>query len=654
MPSPDDHISLNVGNCLQEALSLTNLGLAVLDTDGLIQDANTAFCTMVGDTVDRLRGQVFTDLLSPADQGTFDSLRREILDGTSTGFAGEARVCCKGGGIARIRLHAAAKPMDKGSIPWIALFAETVDNPTPTKAEQEAIHQKLRLHVECTPMAVIEWDPGFHVTQWNPAAEAIFGYTPDEAIGRHASFIIPEEARHLVDDVWNNLIQKKGGERSTNQNLRKDGKLILCEWYNTPLIDPDGTVTGAASLAMDMTERETAREEQAQLVSDLENRVAKRTSELRKAMETLIGRNATLRKMTTRLKEAEESERRRLANLLHDNYQQLLVAAKMKTELLENHIVSAEGGDARRDVVSILDDAIDACRTLTAGLSPPTLTESGLHASLQWMAHWMQENFKLCVTVLGPAGPYPLSEDSCRIVFNAVRELLFNVAKHAQSREACILISDSDQNLNITVSDQGIGFNISDKLENPCTFGLFNIQEQIAQIGGTLDIESTIGHGSTFRLSAPLSFEASIEEAGEEPHWTASFLYPALNDKGSIRILIADDHALVRQGFVELLSNQPGMEIVAEASDGMEAVRLCTALNPDIVLMDVTMPIKSGPDATRLIRKMAPATQVIGLSMHDEASTISLMMESGASAYLSKSTPIETLFHTIRNCPQTR
>ena len=116
-------------------------------------------------------------------------------------------------------------------------------------------NQKLRLHFEQTPMAVIEWDLDSRVNQWNPAAKTIFGYSRDEALGQHASFILPPAIRPLVDEIFQALLKKSGGERSTNANVSKDGTPILCEWYNTPLIDEFGTVAGFASVVMDITEQ---------------------------------------------------------------------------------------------------------------------------------------------------------------------------------------------------------------------------------------------------------------------------------------------------------------------------------------------------------------------------------------------------------------
>jgi PAS domain S-box-containing protein len=121
---------------------------------------------------------------------------------------------------------------------------------------QEALRQsqqRLALHVQQTPLGVIEWDLGFRVTQWNPAAEKIFGHSRAQAMGRHASFIVPAPARPQVDQVWSELLKAKGGSRRSNDNLTCDGRLIHCEWYHTPLIDADGSVVAIASLVQDVT-----------------------------------------------------------------------------------------------------------------------------------------------------------------------------------------------------------------------------------------------------------------------------------------------------------------------------------------------------------------------------------------------------------------
>jgi PAS domain S-box-containing protein len=132
--------------------------------------------------------------------------------------------------------------------------------------------QKLSLHVQQTPLGVIEWNTRFEVADWNPAAEKIFGYTREEALGRHAvGLIVPESIREQVNELWRVLLENKGGQRSTNESITKDGRAIICEWYNTPLVADNGEVIGITSLVDDVTEHRQA--EQALRDSEERNRL---------------------------------------------------------------------------------------------------------------------------------------------------------------------------------------------------------------------------------------------------------------------------------------------------------------------------------------------------------------------------------------------
>ncbi len=114
--------------------------------------------------------------------------------------------------------------------------------------------QRIALHVDQSPLGVIEWDLDFKVKRWNPAAERIFGYSASEALNQNAGFIVPKKYLKHVDQVWEQLLKQKGGSRSTNENIRKDGKTIICDWYNTPLINDEGKVIAVSSLIKDISE----------------------------------------------------------------------------------------------------------------------------------------------------------------------------------------------------------------------------------------------------------------------------------------------------------------------------------------------------------------------------------------------------------------
>ncbi|MGQ4647598.1 PAS domain S-box protein [Lyngbya aestuarii] len=120
--------------------------------------------------------------------------------------------------------------------------------------------QRLALVVQQTPLAVIEWDTNFKIVDWNPAAQKIFGYKKSEILGNSAQVLVPTSATDQVNQVLDQLSSITGGTRSTNENLTKDGRTIICDWYNIPLIDPQGQFLGAASMVLDITERQQTQE----------------------------------------------------------------------------------------------------------------------------------------------------------------------------------------------------------------------------------------------------------------------------------------------------------------------------------------------------------------------------------------------------------
>jgi len=116
----------------------------------------------------------------------------------------------------------------------------------------------------------------------------------------------------------------------------------------------------------------------------------------------------------------------------------------------------------------------------------------------------------------------------------------------------------------------------------------------------------------------------------------------------SLRILIADDHEVVRRGLLALLATQVGWEVVGEAVNGPEAVKKVNQIKPDVVIMDITMPVMSGLDATRLIMETAPQTKVLIFTMHDSEQMMQSALEAGARGYVLKSNAASDLIAAIK------
>ena len=138
-----------------------------------------------------------------------------------------------------------------------------VDIENRVKAESALIESQALMshHLENTPLAAINWDRDFRCTQWNKAAENIFGYSADEALGKHGTeLLIPQALKQEMSDQFRDLIANARGSQKTNENITRDGKVIVCEWYNTPIFDEQGNAIGIASLGEDITAKREAEE----------------------------------------------------------------------------------------------------------------------------------------------------------------------------------------------------------------------------------------------------------------------------------------------------------------------------------------------------------------------------------------------------------
>jgi signal transduction histidine kinase len=396
--------------------------------------------------------------------------------------------------------------------------------------------------------------------------------------------------------------------------------------------------------ASDITARKHAEEALRKANDVLEWRVRERTAELSEAIGTLEQQARQLRALAAELTLAEQRERRRLADVLHDGLQQLLVAARVRAHML-GRSSDPEVQQACQEMVALLAEALAEARTLTGELSPPTLQKGGLLPALEWLTRWMGEKHRLTVRLCPPAAPLPpLAEDVSVLLYQAVRELLLNTVKYAQVAAAEVALTRQEHTLMLTVADAGIGFDparlrVAGGVEGG--FGLLGIRERLELVGGHLEIESRPGQGSRFRLVAPLRPVAEEAPAARPP---AS---PAAAGRRT-RVLVVDDHALVRRGIATLLVGEPDLEVVGEAADGKMAIELTRDVAPDVILMDISMPVMNGIEATSAIHAEFPAARVIGLSALDAAEQSDAMRAAGAVVCVNKIDSAEALLAAIR------
>jgi signal transduction histidine kinase len=228
---------------------------------------------------------------------------------------------------------------------------------------------------------------------------------------------------------------------------------------------------------------------------------------MRQAQASLAAHDQKLRELATEITLAEERARRKLAADLHEGPAQNLVALSLELSAMKR-VVSDEHTAAKLgELERLTSDTNQQVRTLMAELMPPGLYDGGIVAGVRWLADGMSRQRRLLVSVEDDGVPKPLDEHAAVLLFQTVRELLHNVAKHSRARQAAVRMTADGNQLHIDVIDPGVGFDPDQLGALPQThrgFGLFSIRERLALMGGTLRISSTIGSGTRVRVTAPL------------------------------------------------------------------------------------------------------------------------------------------------------
>ncbi len=621
--------------------------LLVLNAELRVQTANRAFFTMFHLSREEAHGSLFADLKPHRwENPQLWKQVKDFLDGENPFPPLELDHDFPTLGRRTIRLT--AHRLDESPSDLILLTFRDIT--------EQKLDEKARAHlatiVESSDDAIISKDLNGIVITWNRGAEQLFGYTAQEMIGHSITKLIPTDRHDEELDILDRIRQGKTIDPYETVRCRKDGTRLDISLTVSPILDACGVIVGASKIARNITERKqielalrASEERLRQFVGTLEERVQERTQEL-------VTSSARLRALATDLTMAEQRERRRLAIELHDYLAQLLVVIRLKiSQLLKQDHEPAVRKDLEETNHLVLQ-SLDYTRSLVSELVPQALYDLGLGAALLWLADQMRRQHVLNVDVSIDAPGLCLPEEDAVLLFQSIREVLFNVLKHGKTDQATVAMRSAKNELSIRICDQGCGFDVA-RLRNDQLnrFGLLSIRERMTALGGRFDLHSEPGKGTTAALRLPLEEsyrrvqpaapELEKEERGPPPHkeQTAS--------QNAIRVLLVDDHPMMREGLRSVLEAHNKVQIVGEARDGKEALALVESLRPTVVLMDIHMPKLNGIDATVHIKSRHPTCKVIGLSANSEPHEQEAMRQAGADVLLTKDVVADELYQAI-------
>jgi len=527
---------------------------------------------------------------------------------------------------------------------------------TRQRAEQVA-EQEERLRFATDGAGMGTWDVDLRTGRvvWNRQNALLLGYDPE---GSHASTkhwwaLVHEDDKPVVRQAMKNARNSGNLYQAEHRIRRADtGELRWVAPYGRIHYSGDGRPTRFVGVTFDITERKHAEMQRQEWTKELERRVNERTKELVRTHDRLRG-------LAQDLTLTEQRERQRIAGELHDYLAQMLVVTRLKMNHASQMITPHPACTVLQEADQLIDQSLTYTRTVVAELMPPTLRQFGLAAGLRWLGERMEQQ-GLLVHVDVPAVTPPLSEDYTTMLFQCVRELLFNVLKHSGTDRASVTMTEDGQGkLQIVVHDDGIGCDpVAIRESKGDKFGLFSIRERMEAIDGWMELESGADAGTTVTLGVTVGAGRPEIAVGAGASDLTAPLPPQTDGNATlnaqpaalprpVRVLLVDDHAMVRQGLRSILDGYPNLDIIAEAGDGEEAITLARLLKPDLIVMDVNMPRLDGIEATKRIREELPNTFIVGLSVNEAEHIVKSMRAAGASAFLTKESAADHLYETI-------
>jgi PAS domain S-box-containing protein len=473
---------------------------------------------------------------------------------------------------------------------------------------------RLDLYVQQMPLAYVEWGPDFTVSRWNPAATRIFGYTADEVRGKKFwELIVPEALRSEIECLGRRL--QTGGQpiQQTNDNLTKDGRIIHCEWQNTPLVDANGAWLGVASHAQDITERVRLEQhlrqtQKLESMGQLASGVAHEFNNLLTPMLVQTGRIQSFYANDARLLELLRPVEDSIMQAAELN-QRILAVGRRQSDALVLGDLSQMAASAVDLFRLTLDRRIELELGFATGLPPAFLSRGAIVQVVMNLALNARDAL-LARLAAGGGGP------------GWTPRLAVTTGRAVPPVDAPDGLRAAGECLHLTVEDNGEGMSaeVRRRVFEPffttkpagqgTGLGLAVVLSVVEGMGGYLELRSTPGAGSTFTVYLPVGRREDVPSLAPDERGAAKLDGRALAPR---RILLVDDNALIRETIGDAL-RRAGHRVVAAADGeaGWRALEEAASRPFDLLITDLNLPRLSGWEL--LARNSGQARAVVVLS----------------------------------------
>ena len=510
-------------------------------------------------------------------------------------------------------------------------MAENIKQLDHDKSETE---QRLLLHREQSPVGIIEWNTDFEIIEWNPAAQKIFGFSEEEVKGCHITErILPESARPAINEIWAVLLANKGGTYSLNENKTKDGRVIMCEWHNTPLVDNNGNVIAVTSLVEDVTSRQ--RDEDNLRHSQKMDAIGKLTGGIAHDFNNMLG---VILGYSRLLKESAVGNNPRLIKYSDQIITAGERAKKLTTKLLEFSRKAPSSAETT-DINKLLEGMRDM---LQKTLTPRIKLEMNLQENLWpvWLDPTRFEDAILNMSInamhaMPDGGRLTLTSENVQPVDKDVHNMDINAGDY-------VLLSLEDTGTGMSQEVQSRIFEpfFTTKGTEGTGLGLSQVYGFLQQSQCGIDIESEQGHGTRVIIYIPRYHENEKEKL--EKCSTELVDLPS----GEETILVVDDETALLEYVEEILTTYDYTVLCAENAE--QALEILQSNSVDLMFSDVIMPGKDGYQLATEVAKLYPKIKIQMASGFSDDLNLSLANEKLHQQRLHKPYTLEQILLRVR------
>ncbi len=432
-------------------------GIFITDGGFHFIDVNSKACQLLGYSKAELVGLGVKDVVPPGISSPTDDIGK-LETGESLHY--ETLRKRKDGSVFAVEIS-----VTKTTDGYFQAIMRDISRRKQTEQALKSALRKLEFHISNSPLAVIESDSTGLIKRWSGQAEKMFGWTEEEATGKH-----PDELKlvHPEDMAEARKAFRKSIESSSNtffyvcRSYTKEGTIMHIEWYNSIFTDEKGRHQSLLSLANDVTARKVAEEAKW---------------------------------------EGQMQERNRIAREIHEGIGQLLVASKFKVASLDYD--KAPGEEKISQVESLLEKTIEEARRISLNMAPRSVEEISIESAIRQLCRQIKKLTGMEVTFNYTGRANEAGNSILSTVYRLVQETLNNTIQHARASQVQIELHQNQKNIELSVKDDGKGFNTSGA-EIPASSSLGNMKERINMLGGHFKIESSPGKGTYVAVNIPV------------------------------------------------------------------------------------------------------------------------------------------------------